>query len=526
MKDQDGSATGAISSFGELQLRDYWNILRRRRRWVVPTATAIFVATLVVVMLRPDTYRSETVIVVDPGQVPATYVTPTVTTGVADRLSTIRQLVMSPSRLLRLREQLGLYPRMKGLGSDERVVQRMQGAISIDIAEAGSQRLSAFKIAYTSGDPNEAAKVPNQLAVMVIEENLRARQRQSSDTTEFLDSELQDTKKQLEQKEAELERIKTKFVMDLPESKQYHLEALNNYRSQLRSSQDRVTRAQQEKRYVQSLMATTSPTVDLDAESNGTASPAQSQLQKLEARLADLRIRYGPNHPDVRKTQAQIDEQKARIAQEEKNSPQVVEPVKPAHPAHHNPVLEAQLAQLDQEIAEQTKVQTQLQDQVDFHSSKLEREPIFEQQMAGLMRDYDTLRGHYNRLLDKKLSAEMATSLEDRQKGERFEILDEAQVPIYPAGPNRPLLILAGLLGGLLGGIGLAMVVELNDQCIRSEREAAQILGKSVLAGIPCIVSKRQRHWNQLRDAGTLAGTLVCSAGLGFVISYLAGRFM
>jgi protein tyrosine kinase modulator len=522
LKELDNQSPLGLPLQGEMQFRDYLEIAKRRKAWIAVTGIAIFVATLVVALRLPSIYRAATSIVVDPGQVPSTYVTPTATTGIVDRLSTIRDLVMSPSRLLHLRQQLGLYADLKGPGSDDHVVALMQKSVTVDIVDPGSQKLTTFKIAYTSQTPREAADVANQLASMVIEENLKARQRQATDTTNFLESELQNTKKQLEGKEAELERIKSTYIMDLPESKQYHLEALNNYRSQLRSSQDKVTHAQQEKMYVQSLMATTSPTVDLDAETSGSVSPAQSQLQKLETQLAELQSRYGPSHPDVKKTKALIEEAKAKAAQEEKSTPQVVDPAKIARTAPHNPVLEAQLTQLDQEIADQTKVQGQLQEQIEFHSSKLEREPIFEQQISGLMRDYDTLRVHYNQLLDKKLSAQMATALEDRQEGERFEILDKAKTPTSPAGPNRPLIILAGFVGGLMGGIGLAMVIELTDESIRSEQEATQIFKKAILAGVPLIVSKGELRFARFKAVAAIAATIACSVGVGFLVSYMS----
>ena len=126
-------------------------------------------------------------------------------------------------------------------------------------------------------------------------------------------------------------------------------------------------------------------------------------------------------------------------------------------------MIDAQLAKLNQEIDEQTKLQGPLQQQIDFHVAKLERVPIFEQQIAGLMRDYDSLRSHYQSLLDKKLSAQMASELETRQKGERFVILDSAPIPDRPFGPNRVLIGLAGLVLGLLGGAALAIAIEMMD---------------------------------------------------------------
>jgi len=516
-------APQALELFEGVQIRQYLEFAQRRKWWILLTATAIFIACAVVVLRLPDTYRSETVIMVDPQKVPDSYVPSTVNASVLDRLSIIRQLVLSPSRLQRVMDQLNLYAEMRKRGGDQRAIEAMQHAIAIEVGDAGSQRLSAFRIAFTGKTGQEAANVANQLAAMVIVENLKARQQQFTGTAEFLDTQLQDSKRQLEAKEAELERIKTQNILELPESKQYHLEALTSLRNQLRSSQDRMNRAQQEKVYLQSLLLATNPAVDLDADVNGPASsPLESQIQRLESRLAELRSRYAPNHPDVRKVQVQLDELKRRMTSEEPKGP-ATEPPKPSQRASRNPVIESQLAKLDQEIQEQTTAQAPLQEQINFHASKLERVPIFEQKIAGLMRDYDTQRANYNRLLDKKISAEMVSKLETRQQGERFVILDPAPVPDRPTGPNRLLLSLGGLLGGLIGGIAFGLLIDMSDESVRSEREAASILGKPIVGAIPRILTEAQRRQERFRMVGVLAGTVLCSLLAGFLISRASG---
>jgi polysaccharide chain length determinant protein (PEP-CTERM system associated) len=520
------SSPGQDNPLAELQLRDYLAIGRRRKWWIIFAWAAVLITTTVAVLHLPNVYHSETTILVDPQQVPSTYVASTVATSVMDRLSTIRQEILSPTRLKLLVDRLGLYGELVSQGKEQEIVAKLQKSITVDVVDAGGQKLSAFRIGYSGREAAETARVANELAATVITENLKARQQQFLGTADFLDNELQDTKKQLETKEADLGRMKATFIMDLPESKQFHLEALSNLRNQLRASQDKVNAAQQQKIYLQSLLASSNPAVDLDADGGATSSPEQVQIEKLETQLSTLQARYGAGHPDVRKTQAELNDLKARVAAEQKVELPADPPKKVVHRTVRNPVVEAEIAKLDQEIDDLTKVQPQLEEQINFHSSKLEQEPIFEERIAGLMRDYDTLRLHYNSLLDKKLSAEMATELDERQKGERFVILDTAEVPLVPAGPNRPLLILVGFLGGLLCGAGLAMVAELADQSVRNEREAAQILQKGVLAGIPFVATKRQTRRRRLLIAGALATTVICSTGLGFVISHFAERFL
>jgi succinoglycan biosynthesis transport protein ExoP len=523
-KERESEAT---ELFGELSFRDVLDAVWRRKWWIVFTATVIATTTWVAAWRLPNTYRSETVILVDPQKVPDAYITPTISSSVIDRLSTIRQEVLSPSRLKRLIDNLGLYPELRGRRGEDQIVQTMQNAISIEVVDAGSQRLSAFRIAFHSRSAQTAATVANQLAAVVIDENLKTREQQASDTQDLLETQLADTKKQLEQKETDLQHIKTQNIGDLPESKQYHLEQLTNLRNQLRASQDRVNRAQQEKVYLQSLLMSSAPVVDVDADSSGpAASPIQSQMQKLETRLSELKSRYGPNHPDVRRAQAQLNDLKAKASTETGTEPAAVEIAPRGRKAPRNPVLEGQIAKLDQEVEEQTKMQAPLEERINFHSSKLEREPIFEQQIAGLMRDYDTLRTHYNRLLDKKLSAGMANEMESRHKGERFVILDSAPVPRRPFGPNRLLIDLAGLAGGILGGFALAMVIEITDESVRNEREVSKILGTDLLGGIPRILTPQQERKNRLRIAAALAAAVTCSVLLGLLVSTLRDRFI
>jgi polysaccharide biosynthesis transport protein len=515
-----GGGTGGGDFLADLRLRDYVQIAKRRKWWIILTAVGLCVACSVMAKRLPNMYRSQTTILVDPQKVPDVYVPSTVTTSVAERLTTLTEQVTSPTLLRGLRDELHLYPEAQGREAEERMIKRMQKSITVDTMNGGHQ-INAFQIAYSDHDPVIAARMANELAHALIRGNLKAREEEFTGTAEFLDNELQDTKKQLEQKENELAAIKSKYMMDLPESKQFHLESLSQLRQQLQNIQDRITRDQQEKILDQSMMGTNNPTIDMD-NGNGQASPEDSQIQKLESTLAELRTRYGADYPDVRKAQAELDALKAKAARQAKNRPAPVEvpDLSNAGGAVRNPVLQAQIAKLDDDIKEQSKLEPALQQQIDFHMSKLEQEPVFEQQIAGLMRDHDMLQAHYDRLMDKKLSAEMASDLEVHQRGENFVILDAAMPPLAPFAPNRPLIGFAGLIAGLLAGIALAMVMEITDESVKNEREAIDIFRSPVLAGVPFIQNPRQMRLNYLRITVACIATVVTAAVVGVVASY------
>ncbi len=531
MADNSNSQTHPGSfPLGEMDLAGYLGIARRRRFWIILATLGVFVATAVFAKRLPDIFSAETVILVDSAQVPDKYI-PSLNTGdIAGRLSTLQQQVLSPSRVKKLVETEGLFPDPSGKRTEAEVVQSVQKSIIVEVVNAGAGKMSAFRIAYSSRNRLEVAKVANQLAQMFIEENSRARVDQTQDTAEFLHDQLQETKRQLDEKDSELRAIKSHNIMEMPESKPYHMEALANLRGQIQGIQEKIQQAQRDRSMLQSMMLSNqqAPTVDVDnATGAGTTSLYQTEIQKLEAKLTQLRTRYGPSHPEVRKAKDELDRLKARAVTESKEDAAVVDAPPTPQPQpqkHRNPVLEAQIQKLNEEMEQQTALLEPLQVQVKFHESKLEAMPIFEQQIARLQADCDILKTQYTGLLDKEKAAELSHALEVRQKGEKFEVLDAASTPNKPAAPNRLLICIAGAIGGLLAGFALAAVAEMNDESVRSEGDATRILGKPVLSAIPQIVSNREQHLKFWRAAGLLTGTVVGSAAIGLFLSLVSGR--
>ena len=504
--------------------------IARRRKWCVILATlALFVLTTVVAYRLPDIYRSSTTILVDPQQIPDKYVPEMNMQNIADRLTTLEQQILSPTRLKRLVESEHLYPDMTGKRSEEAIVKGVQRSITVDAVNPGGAKLGTFKITYKGRRPEECARMANLIAKMFIEENLNARMEQAEGTTGFLKEQLEQSKRELEVKESQLRAVKTRNVLDLPESRPYHIESLTALRTQYQGIQERISQDQRERSILESMLASDdqAPTVSVD-DGDGSSSPYQRQLQKLEGKLADLRTRYGSNYPDVRKTQREIDNLRAKAASEVQSAPPIIEQnsslVLQKAARKHNPVVETQIEKLEEDIQAQSKLLPSIQAKIDFHTQKLEQFPAFEQQITSLQRDYDILKTRYTSLLDKKMAAEMSSALEIHQKGERFVVLDPAVAPEAPYGPNRILMSVAGFIGGLMAGIVLAFMAEMNDESVRSESEASQILGKAVLAAIPHIFSLPERRRRWLGGAGMITGTVVASVAFGFLLSIVAER--
>ncbi len=504
-----------------VRIRGYLDLVRRRKSWILLICLGISVCIAVVALRLPNVYRAETTILVNPPKVNENLVSTTMGENGGARLSTVRREVMSPTRLAQLVDELKMYSELRGKVSAQGLVARMQSATAIEFQDSGRQPLSLVHIAFTDVDPDQAARAANRIAALFIERNIKAREQEIHETSQFLESELGETRQQLEAKEYTLQDLKSRNITDLPESKQYDLKTVNALRNQLRISEERVDGDRRTKVDLQSMAGKIAPATDLDAQPADPNSPSQARLKKLEAQMKDMLVHYGPNYVDVRKLRNEINQLKVKVESEkpvgDAPDPQAGKPAA----QKRNPVMEAEVNKLDQDIEEQTKAQAKLQNQIQYHVGKLQQVAVFEEQIAELTRDCDALRNRYSQLQEKKVSAQMAGELEIKSAGARLEILDAAVPGGSPYGPKRTILIIGGVLFGLLCGIGGAVLVEISDESVRHECEVAQIFGKAVLAGIPKITSSRERAWARCRMAGLTGGTAAVASAFGFLISKL-----
>lgn len=510
----------------------YLRLIIHRKWLVVAVFVVVSAITVTVAHYLPNVYTSQTVILVDPQKVPENYVRSTVTGDVRNRLSTLSQQILSETRLQKIIDELHLYPEERKQMVREEVVAKMRADINVSLIgelggeSGGGQDLQAFKVTYSGKDPRLVAHVTNELASLFIEENLKAREQQATGTTEFLSNQLEETRKTLEEQEGKLRDFKLKHIGEMPEQQTATLQILGQLQSQLQLESEALNRADQQRSLLQTMVTQSVPVLDLDDgdvrsgpgqdESKARNSKAANVSTKkantagsAKARLAALLARgLTDKHPDVRKARLDVAEEEAKsAAQETGASVQDTQAAKtkdtpPGDPVSSgatvarrtqlpvntaNPVLESQLKSIDDEIQKHVAEQQRLKKLVAGYQAKLEVIPVREQQISDLVRDYEISKGHYAQLLEKQLSAETATQLEIRQKGERFSVLDPAQPSEKPSRPKRMLIDAVGSLGGLILGLVLALSSELFGTTITAPEQITDDLGVPVLEVVPII---------------------------------------
>ena len=174
----------------------------RRKWWILIPTVLISLSVVMWTRTLKDLYRSDTVILVVPQQVPEAYVKSTVTATVADRLQSISQQILSRTRLERIILDLNLYEQERKTGIMEDIVDAMRSSIGVDTVRGDS-----FRVSFTNQDPRVAMRVTERLGSLFIDESLRDREVLAEGTNQFLEAQLEDARRQLIDNEKRLERV-------------------------------------------------------------------------------------------------------------------------------------------------------------------------------------------------------------------------------------------------------------------------------------------------------------------------------
>ncbi len=476
----------------QLQIEDYIEIIFRRKWFIIIPFAVSILGVILAIFFVPRTYKSSTLILVEHQKVPESYVASTVTVDITERLNTITQQVMSRTRLESVINEFGLYKEARDKRTNEELVELMRENIEIDVKNEGKkgEGVSSFSISYMGREPETVMHVTSRLASLFIEENLKVREQQAEGTTEFLDNQLQSLKKSLESQESQIKSYKEQHMGELPSQLEANLRTLDRLQLERQITNDALRSAEDRKNMVERQLSEIgiAPAGVRDAATGVVSSdPVRRRLAELQAELSQLSSMYTDKYPDIVRVKSEIAELESQIktgrVREADGSSAGRAPLVSDSPLYAT--LSTQLIEVSAEVRNLKEKQRELAKNISSLQGRVERIPAREQQMAALMRDYENTRDNYQNLLNKKLDAQLAESLEKRQKGEQFRILDPANLPVKPFKPDTKKIALIGLALGIGSGAGLVFMLEYIDASFRKPDDVYAFIGIPVLASVP-----------------------------------------
>jgi polysaccharide chain length determinant protein (PEP-CTERM system associated) len=463
----------------KLEIPDYLAILKRRR-WLLLGCIIVFpLIALGITRFITPRYQSQTLVLIEEQKVPGEFVTPIISTNIDSRLSSMKEQILSRSRIQPIIEKYNLYG-TNHMNMDDRIDATRK---SIDIrpihsviANAGG--LPGFFISFTSTDAHTAQLVCGEITTLFLNENLKTREEEVEGTNDFLKSQLADAKRSLDDQDAKLAAFQHKYFGKLPGEESGNINMLTSLNTQLEAATQSLARMESDKiaqegmlaQQVQAQAATVNGTAP--ASQNPVAQAQRTRLQSLQNQEADLLNHYTAEYPDVVAVRRQISDLRKEMAQ----TPATLGGGGgPAGQREGDSIaiqqLRSQIRAADVAIQAKRREQDGIQAQVRMYQERIASSPEVEEEYKDLTRDYTTAQKFYDELLTKIERATLGSNLEKRQEGEQFRMMDPPNLPDSPFYPKPMVFAMGGLAFGLTLALSITGFLEYKDTALRTERD-------------------------------------------------------
>lgn len=313
-------------------------------------------------------------------------------------------------------------------------------------------------VAYRSPDPRLAADVANAIAASYIEHTYSIRYRSSASLSSFMEGQLEELKAKMERSSAALAQFERELSVINPEEKTNILSSrLLQLNAEYTNAQ--ADRLKKEAAY-RSVQGGSTEAAQVSTQGEALRKLAERVGEAGEA-FAQVKLHYGVNHPEYRKSAAQLEQ------------------------------LQQAFEAMRRSIASRVEIE---------YREAQNRENMLDNAVAQAKAEYDRINARsfeYQALkrgaeADKKLYEELVRKIKEAGINAGFQnsairLADPARPPLKPVFPNLALNLLAALLLSSALAAGAAVVSDVLDKTVRDPEQVRRALNAEVLGSLPMV---------------------------------------
>jgi len=154
----------------ELTIEDYAGILRRRFWLILICAIGLLAVGVGVCHVIPPQYTSQTLVIIEQQKVPEDYVKPVVEENLGERLASMKEQILSRSRIEPIIERFNLFAGGQNTMDDR--VEMTQKAIGVKPIPSAGGGMPGFYITFKAQDARTAQQVCGEITSLFVSENL------------------------------------------------------------------------------------------------------------------------------------------------------------------------------------------------------------------------------------------------------------------------------------------------------------------------------------------------------------------
>jgi len=477
-KPSEGTPTriGAAAEDG-FDLGAYWRIIREHLWVVVTIFLGAVLYTVLTVLRMPPLYTAEAVLLIERkapqvletrGEVNAE----NSSYDDYDYYKTQYEILKSRSLAARVIRDQGLNraaffsggepnqvaavpepsPEEKAYGTDAKLINPYLETLQVKPV----RQTRLVKVAFTTPDPDLSTRLANSHAQAYIRYGLELNNQAKGEAQKFLEEKLVELKKRVEKSEVALNRYRrNKGIISLDDKENIIVERLADLNMRLTEAEASRIGAEAQVLLIRKRDYYSLPAVI----ENNSIQSLKANLAKLEDEYAQVSAQFKPEFPQRIQLKQQVTETRGRLQRELQ---QVVAGLESAYLAAASKEKE-----LRAKMEEQKGMTLGMKDMaVDY---------------AILAREVNTNRQLYDSVLQRMKEIGMAADL----RTSNVSVIDQAERPTIPSGPQKMRSLLFNAMVGLLGGVGLAFCLDYLDKSLKNPEDVEYYLGLPNLGVVP-----------------------------------------
>lgn len=495
-------------------LRFYWALFLRRLPVMALFVLVISGLGIVTALKLPETYSTSARLLVEAPQIPDSMVASTVQTAASEQLDIIQQRLLTRANLIDIANRFNVFKNIREMEPDD-VVEAMRKSTRIRRTSGrdrgGQDQATLMTISFESGSPQVAANVVNEYVTLVLQENARFRVSRAENTLEFFEQEVERLSQDLNRQSQEMSRFKSENANALPQDQAYRLGRQTLLQERLAGLERDLKAAEARRQEIVRIYETTGQ-VGRDTEPR-RLSPEEQRLLSIRAELENAKAIYTETSPQVVRLQAIVDRLQKAVAAKAAEGRVGEGDVTP-----EQVLLNATLSEIDSRINSLQAEMESTTNELDELQKRISQSAANAIQLADLERDYNNIQTRYNAALSNLNAARMSERVEATAQGQRISVIENANVPRVPSGPNRIKIAIVSILAGI--GLAAAYFI-LLEKLNRTIRRPAELAGKFDITPLVTIPYMESRRTQLFRRTRLLASTLIVVVSVPAVLWYI-----
>ncbi|MGH1402760.1 MAG: GumC family protein [Alphaproteobacteria bacterium] len=470
------------------------------------------------------------------------------------QISRLKQTVLSTSSLAEIIAKLDLYPKAREKMPIAYIAQDMSKKINLKLVStslanpASAQKATTFQLSaiafilsFEYSDPLKAQKTVNELVTRFLDADLRERRETAQKTSIFLQGQIDILTESLEEQEKKIAEFRAQNGNMRADALAFNQQASVTTTSRLLAIESEIVSNLGLIGALRAQLAQTEPYALIIGESGETLTTPALQLRALKSQYTTLKSKYGNQHPDVLKAARQIKAMEKEVSARPQNHASRIKAkiydveakisvTEKSYGIEHpdlkslktqlnklkselkdigtgsnnaqgikedadNPAylqIVAQLQAAEQQQSALTQQRDEIKSQQQHFQKAIEENPVFEQKLASLTRDYDNMMLLYRELTARKLAADMSKTIEEGHSGHRLAVINPPELP-RGTEPSRKIILVAGFLFSIMAGLSTVLGLQILSQKIIGPQHLESIVGVAPLVTVPAFKSYDER---------------------------------